>query len=62
MSRVILEVSLGPLQGTKRVLSPGEKLRVGRRERADLVVPTDELPIDECLARLIRFVEERLQA
>lgn len=31
-------------------------------DRADLVVPTDELPIDECLTRLIRFVEERLQA
>lgn len=42
-SRVILEVSLGPLQGTRRVLSPGEKLRVGRRERADLVVPDDLL-------------------
>lgn len=41
MQRVILEVSLGPLQGTRKVLSPGEKLRVGRRERADLVVPDD---------------------
>jgi pSer/pThr/pTyr-binding forkhead associated (FHA) protein len=43
VSRVILLVSLGPLQGTKRVLSPGDKLRVGRRERADLVVPDDLL-------------------
>lgn len=41
MQRVILEVSLGPLTGTRKVLSPGEKLRVGRRERADLVVPDD---------------------
>ncbi len=39
--RVILEVCLGPLQGTKKVLAPGDKLRVGRRERADLVVPDD---------------------
>lgn len=39
MQRVILEVSLGPLQGTRKVLAPGERLRVGRRERADLVVP-----------------------
>ena len=31
-------------------------------ERPDLVVPTDELPIEDCLAELIRFVEERLQA
>ena len=31
-------------------------------DRPDLVVPTDELPIDDCLAQLIRFVEERLQA
>lgn len=43
MQRVILEVTFGPLQGTKRVLKPGETLRVGRRERADLVVPDDRL-------------------
>jgi pSer/pThr/pTyr-binding forkhead associated (FHA) protein len=41
LPRVILEASLGPLQGTKRVLAPGEKIRVGRREKADLVVPDD---------------------
>lgn len=29
--------------GTKRVLEPGHKLRVGRRERADLVVPDDHM-------------------
>jgi bifunctional enzyme CysN/CysC len=31
-------------------------------ERPDLVVPTDELSMEECLAELIRFVEGRLQA
>lgn len=42
-SRVILEVSTGPLQGVRKVLAPGDKLRVGRREKADLVVPDDLL-------------------
>ncbi|MFL5336237.1 MAG: adenylyl-sulfate kinase [Geminicoccaceae bacterium] len=31
-------------------------------ERPDLVVPTDELSMEDCLAELIRFVEGRLQA
>jgi bifunctional enzyme CysN/CysC len=31
-------------------------------ETADLVVPTDELPIDECLALLIRYVDKQFQA
>ena len=31
-------------------------------EQPDLVVPTDELPIEECLAKLIRYVEGRFQA
>jgi pSer/pThr/pTyr-binding forkhead associated (FHA) protein len=43
VQRVILEVSLGPRTGTRKVLSPGDKLRVGRRERADLVVPDDQM-------------------
>lgn len=43
MQRVILEVSLGTMQGTRRILAPGETLRVGRREKADLVVPDDQL-------------------
>jgi hypothetical protein len=43
MQRVILEVRGGPLLGAKRVLEPGHKLRVGRRERADLIVPDDHM-------------------
>jgi bifunctional enzyme CysN/CysC len=31
-------------------------------ERPDLVVPTDELAVDECLARLLKFVEGKFQA
>ncbi|MFO1073200.1 MAG: adenylyl-sulfate kinase [Geminicoccaceae bacterium] len=31
-------------------------------ERADLVVPTDEMPVEECLAMLLKFVESKLQA
>ena len=31
-------------------------------DRPDLVVATDEQPVDECLARLIRYVEGRFQA
>jgi bifunctional enzyme CysN/CysC len=31
-------------------------------ESADLVVPTDEIPVEECLARLMRYVEEKFQA
>jgi bifunctional enzyme CysN/CysC len=31
-------------------------------ESPDLVVPTDELPVEECLALLIRYVDERFKA
>ena len=31
-------------------------------EAADLVVPTDELPVEECLALLIRYVDQQFQA
>ena len=31
-------------------------------ETAELVVPTDELPVEECLALLVRYVDERFQA
>jgi bifunctional enzyme CysN/CysC len=31
-------------------------------EGADLVLPTDELPVEDCLALLIRYVESRFQA
>ena len=31
-------------------------------DRPDLVVATDEMPVDECLATLIRYVEGRFQA
>jgi bifunctional enzyme CysN/CysC len=31
-------------------------------EAPDLVVPTDELPVEECLALLIRYVDERFRA
>jgi hypothetical protein len=43
VQRVIVELVGGPLVGTKKVLAPGGKLRVGRRERADLVVPDDQM-------------------
>jgi len=43
VQRVILEVQSGPLYGTKKVLEPGTKLRVGRRQRADFVVPDDQM-------------------
>src|SRR5512133_68857 len=39
--RVIVAVKWGPLDGRRAVLSPGEVLRVGRGERAGLVVPHD---------------------
>jgi bifunctional enzyme CysN/CysC len=31
-------------------------------ETAELVVPTDELPVEECLALLIRYVDQQFQA
>jgi hypothetical protein len=39
--RVIVAVKWGPLDGRRAVLSPGDVLRVGRGERAGLVVPHD---------------------
>jgi hypothetical protein len=39
--RVIVAVKWGPLDGRRAVLAPGEVLRVGRGERAGLVVPHD---------------------
>jgi hypothetical protein len=42
MKRAIVEIRGGPLQGRKALLEPGTTLRVGRTERADLVVPRDE--------------------
>jgi pSer/pThr/pTyr-binding forkhead associated (FHA) protein len=39
--RAIVAVKWGPLDGRKKVLAPGEVLRVGRGELADLVVPHD---------------------
>ncbi|MFT3764624.1 MAG: DUF4123 domain-containing protein [Minicystis sp.] len=39
--RAIVEVRSGPLLGAKAIILPGEKLRIGRTERAHLVVPRD---------------------
>ena len=39
--RVIVAVKWGPLDGRRAVLSPGDVVRVGRGERAGLVVPHD---------------------
>lgn len=39
--RAIVAVKWGPLDGRKKVIAPGEVLRVGRGEFADLVVPHD---------------------
>lgn len=41
--RAILEVRWGPLAGTRAVLRPGDTLRVGRTDGADLVVAHDAL-------------------
>jgi Domain of unknown function (DUF4123)/Inner membrane component of T3SS, cytoplasmic domain len=41
VQRAIVEVRWGPLQGRKAILEPGKSLRVGRTDRADLVVPHD---------------------
>jgi len=40
--RLVVEVRSGPLLGHKRVLEPGDTLRVGRTERADLAFPADD--------------------
>lgn len=39
--RAILEVRSGPLLGAKAIIAAGETLRIGRTERAHLVVPCD---------------------
>lgn len=39
--RVIVEVRTGPLLGSKAIVLPGESLRIGRTERAHLIVPRD---------------------
>lgn len=43
MPRAILEVRSGPLVGTKSVLSANQRLRVGRKPFADLVIADDHL-------------------
>jgi hypothetical protein len=40
--RLIVLVEWGPKRWTKAVLAPGERLRVGRHERAALCLPMDE--------------------
>ncbi|HVK66855.1 MAG TPA: DUF4123 domain-containing protein [Polyangium sp.] len=39
MQRAILELRWGPEGGTKKVLSPGDRLRIGRKTKAQWVVP-----------------------
>jgi hypothetical protein len=39
--KAIVEIRWGPLRGKKAVLPPGTSLRIGRTERADLVVEQD---------------------
>jgi len=41
MRRLVVEVSSGMLRGTKAIVTPGGTLRVGRTERAELVVERD---------------------
>lgn len=41
MSRLFVEVRMGPGRGTRKAIAPGSSLRIGRTERADLVVPGD---------------------
>jgi pSer/pThr/pTyr-binding forkhead associated (FHA) protein len=41
VQRAILEVKWGPLHGRKAIIAPGEKIRVGRKERANLIVAKD---------------------
>ena len=41
LQRVIVAVKWGPVDGRRAVLSPGDMMRVGRGERAGLVVPHD---------------------
>jgi hypothetical protein len=41
--RLIVEVLWGPQGGRKVAVAPGEKIRVGRNERADFAIPDDQL-------------------
>ena len=41
MSRLFVEVRSGPSRGKRAIVSPGGALRVGRTERADLVLGGD---------------------
>jgi len=40
--RLIVLVEWGPKRWTKAIVAPGERLRVGRHERAELCIPHDE--------------------
>jgi len=40
-ARLIVEVPWGPQAGLKVAVAPGERIRVGRTERADLAIPHD---------------------
>lgn len=58
--RLLVEIRFGRLAGRKAIVAPGAKLRVGRTDRADLVVPHDgamsglhfELAWDGAICRL----------
>jgi hypothetical protein len=43
MQRAILEMRRGPENGAKAVLSPGERIRVGRKPRAQWIVRDDQM-------------------
>lgn len=43
MQRAILEMRRGPENGTKAILGPGDRIRVGRKPRAQWIVSDDEM-------------------
>lgn len=43
LKRAIIEIRWGPLASRRAVIEPGNTLRVGRTNRADFVVPHDEM-------------------
>lgn len=43
MQRAILELRFGPESGTKRILSPGERIRVGRKAKAHWVIEDKQM-------------------
>jgi hypothetical protein len=43
MQRAILEMRRGPENGAKAILAPGERIRVGRKPRAQWIVPDDQM-------------------